>query len=173
MTAAEVLTAAGARGWTVGVAESLTGGLVTATLVSVPGASAVLRGGVVAYATDLKAGLLGVDADLLNEYGAVDPRVAAQMATGVRVATGADVGLATTGVAGPDPQDGKEPGLVYVAVSTPDSEEVRRLRLGGERSEVIGAAARGVLELALEVLARIPGQDAATADPGATEVTVG
>lgn len=152
MSAPELLEAAAARGWTVGVAESLTGGLVTATLVSVPGASAVLRGGIVAYATDLKAGILGVDADLLNEYGAVDPRVAAQMATGVRVATGADIGLATTGVAGPDDQDGKEPGLVYVAVSTPDAEEVRRLDLLGGRSQVIGDAARGVLELAVEML---------------------
>lgn len=152
MSAQEILDAAAERGWTLGVAESLTGGLVSATLVSVPGASSVVRGGIVAYATDLKAGLLGVDADLLNEYGAVDPRVAAQMATGVRVATGADVGLATTGVAGPDPQDGKEAGLVYVAVSTPETEEVRRLDLSGGRPDVIGGAARGVLDLAAEVL---------------------
>ena len=119
------------------MAESLTGGLVTAALVAVPGASRVLRGGIVAYATDLKAGLLGVDADLLAERGAVDEAVAAQMAAGIRVATDTDVGLATTGVAGPDPQDGQEPGVVFVAVSTPVASEVQRLDLDGDRSEVI------------------------------------
>ncbi|MCF4122975.1 CinA family protein [Antribacter sp. KLBMP9083] len=173
MSAPELLEAAAARGWTVGVAESLTGGLVTATLVSVPGASAVLRGGIVAYATDLKAGILGVDADLLNEYGSVDPRVAAQMATGVRVATGADIGLATTGVAGPDQQDGKEPGLVYVAVSTPDAEEVRRLDLLGGRSQVIGDAARGVLELAVEMLGAPTTEGAVHDTPDVSDVTGG
>ncbi|QAY70593.1 CinA family protein [Xylanimonas protaetiae] len=151
---ADVLAAAAARGWSIGVAESLTGGLVVAALVSVPGASAVLRGGVVAYATDLKASLLGVDAALLAERGAVDPDVAAAMAGGVRRATGADVGLATTGVAGPDPQDGKAPGLVYVAVATPERATVRRLDLPGGRAAVRAGAADGVLSLALEVLAR-------------------
>lgn len=72
MTAPRLLAETAARGWTIGAAESLTGGLVTAALVAVPGASRVLRGGIVAYATDLKAGLLGVDADLLAERGAVD-----------------------------------------------------------------------------------------------------
>lgn len=148
MTALGLLAGAAARGWTVGVAESLTGGLVTASLVAVPGASRVLRGGIVAYATDLKAGLLGVDADLLAERGAVDEAVAAQMAAGVRAATGADVGLATTGVAGPDPQDGQEPGVVFVAVSTPVASEVHRLDLDGERSKVIADAVQAVLELA-------------------------
>jgi nicotinamide-nucleotide amidase len=148
MTAPGLLAGAAARGWTIGVAESLTGGLVTASLVAVPGASRVLRGGIVAYATDLKAGLLGVDADLLAERGAVDEAVAAQMAAGVRTATGADMGLATTGVAGPDPQDGQEPGVVFVAVSTPVASEVHRLDLDGDRSKVIADAVRAVLELA-------------------------
>jgi nicotinamide-nucleotide amidase len=158
MTASRLLAAAAARGWTIGVAESLTGGLVTATLVSVPGASRVVRGGVVAYATDLKAGLLGVDADLLAERGAVDEAVAAQMAAGVRSATGADVGLATTGVAGPEPQDGQAPGVVFVAVSTPVASEVHRLDLDGDRSQVIADAARGVLELALALVSEAPGE---------------
>ncbi|ACZ30268.1 CinA domain protein [Xylanimonas cellulosilytica DSM 15894] len=149
---ADVLAAAAARGWSLAVAESLTGGLVVAALVAVPGASAVLRGGVVAYATDLKASLLGVDPGLLAEHGAVHPGVAAAMAAGVRRAAGADVGLATTGVAGPDPQDGVEPGRVYVAVATPDGDVVRRLDLPGDRAAVRAAAVDGVLALALDVI---------------------
>lgn len=108
----------GGRVQTVATAESLTGGLVGAALTGVPGASQVYRGGVIAYATDLKGQLLGVDAGLLARVGAVDERVAAAMAQGVRARLGADYGLATTGVAGPDPQDGKPPGTVWVAVAT-------------------------------------------------------
>lgn len=106
-----------AAGLTVACAESLTGGLVVATLVSVPGASVVVRGGVVAYATDLKARLLGVDRGLLEVEGAVHPEVAREMARGVVELVGADYGLATTGVAGPDPQDGRPVGEVHVAVA--------------------------------------------------------
>ncbi len=153
MTARDVLASLAARGWTLGVAESLTGGLVAAELVAVPGASAVVRGGVVAYATDLKHELLGVPADLLAARGAVDPDVARHMARGVRVRTGADVGLATTGVAGPDPQDGKAPGLVFVAVSTPDGDEVRRVDATGDRAAVRRTAVEAALGLAHEVLA--------------------
>lgn len=171
MTVSRLLTEAAARGWSIGVAESLTGGLVTASLVSVPGASSVLRGGVVAYATDLKTELLGVDADLLAERGAVDEAVAAQMAAGVRRVTGADVGLATTGVAGPDPQDGHDPGVVFVAVSTPVVSEVHRLDLKGDRSRIIGDAARGVLELALVLLSESPGEKSDTNPTKPPEVT--
>jgi nicotinamide-nucleotide amidase len=103
------------RGETVAVAESLTGGIVVAALVGVPGASQVVRGGVVAYMTDLKATLLGVDTELLERVGAVDPDVARAMARGVGVRLGADHGLATTGVAGPDPQDGHPVGEVWIA----------------------------------------------------------
>lgn len=103
-------------GRTVAVAESLTGGLVVATLVSVPGASAVVRGGVVAYMTDVKTSVLGVDHELLDLEGAVHPEVARQMACGAVALVGADYGVATTGVAGPDPQDGRPVGEVHVAV---------------------------------------------------------
>ena len=151
--AADVLRGAAARGWTLGVAESLTGGLVVASLVAVPGASAVLRGAVVAYATDLKTSLLGVGAGLLAERGAVDPDVAAAMADGVRRVTGADVGIATTGVAGPDPQDGKRPGLVFVAVSTPGVTRVDLLDLAGDRAAIRDGAVAGALALASDVLA--------------------
>jgi nicotinamide-nucleotide amidase len=140
------------RGWTVAVAESLTGGMVAASIVDVPGASRVLRGGVVAYATDLKAALLGVDAALLAERGPVDPRVAEQMAHGVRRRLGADVGLATTGVAGPGSQDGHPAGEVHVAVATPDGVRVESLRLGGDRAAVRAGACRAVLTCAVNPL---------------------
>ncbi|WP_402467877.1 CinA family protein [Isoptericola aurantiacus] len=151
MSAEVVLESARRRAWTLGVAESLTGGLVAAALVEVPGASRVLRGAVVAYATDLKATLLGVDQELLAERGAVDPDVALAMADGVRRATGAQVGLATTGVAGPDPQDGKEPGLAFVAVVTPRGGRVRRCELSGDRAAVRAGACAAVLDLAAEM----------------------
>ncbi|MFE4466693.1 CinA family protein [Oerskovia sp. NPDC056781] len=150
--AADLLTLLASRGWTLAVAESLTGGLVTARLVAVPGASAVLRGGVTAYATDLKASVLGVDAELLAARGAVDPVVARQMAQGVRRLLGADVGLATTGVAGPDPQDGKPPGLVHVAVVSPERTEVAELHLDGDRAAVREATVVHLLALARGVV---------------------
>lgn len=148
-----LLAALEARGWSVAAAESLTGGLVVAALVDVPGASRTVRGGVVAYATDLKASLLGVDRQLLAARGAVDPDVALAMAGGVRERLAADVGLATTGVAGPDPQDGAAPGTVHVAVRTPGSAHVTSLTLPGDRDEVRRAAVGAVLALALELVA--------------------
>jgi nicotinamide-nucleotide amidase len=117
--AAEVLRLLEARGETLAVAESLTGGLVAAEVTAVPGASRVFRGSVTAYATELKHEVLGVDGTLLAERGAVDADVALQMAAGVRAVLGADWGIATTGVAGPDPQDGHAVGTVFVAVDGP------------------------------------------------------
>jgi nicotinamide-nucleotide amidase len=142
-----------ARAQTVAVAESLTGGLVVARLVDVPGASAVVRGGVVAYATDLKATLLGVDAELLARVGAVDADVAREMAQGVRARLDATWGLATTGVAGPDSQDGHAPGVVFVAVAGPNSASVVRLEAAGGRAEVRAAAVNAVLTLLADRLA--------------------
>ena len=113
-TAAQVVRLLTQQGRTLAVAESLTGGLLLATLVSVPGASKAVRGGVVAYATDLKATLLGVDVDLLARVGAVDLTVAEAMAVGVRSRLDADYGVSTTGVAGPDPQDGHSVGTVFL-----------------------------------------------------------
>lgn len=145
------------RGWTVGIAESLTGGLVMSSLVAVPGASATVRGGVVAYATEIKHTLLGVDADLLAAEGAVHPEVARQMAEGVRRALGSsdaptDVGIVTTGVAGPDPQDGQPVGTVYFAVATPEGTRVERLLLAGTRNEIRAQAVGAALSLALAVV---------------------
>lgn len=118
--ATDVVRLATSSGTTVAVAESLTAGMLCARIADVPGASVVLRGGVVAYAPDLKTGLLGVDPTLLADRGPVDPDVALAMASGVRGRLGADVGVATTGVAGPGPQDGVAAGTVYVAVSRDD-----------------------------------------------------
>ena len=150
MTAADVIRSFAARGLTVAVAESLTGGLVVADLVSVPGASAVVRGGVVAYATELKHALLGVDAALLAAGGPVQGAVAEQMASGVRARLGADLGLATTGVAGPDPQDGHPPGEVWIAVASAVDVRSVRLELGGDRDAVRRETVVAVLGLALE-----------------------
>ena len=146
-TPAALVATLRARGQTLAVAESLTGGALAAAVVEVPGASAVLRGAVVPYATDLKHALLGVDADLLAGKGAVQPEVARQMADGVRDRLGATWGLATTGVAGPDPQDGVTPGTIYVAVTGPGAERVERLLLPGGRGEVRAAAVRRALLL--------------------------
>lgn len=137
-------------GQTVACAESVTGGLVIARLVDTPGASAVVRGGIVTYATDLKARLLGVDPTVLARRGAVDPEVARQMATGVRRVLDADWGVATTGVAGPDPQDGMPVGTVYVAVAGPGGVVVDTCRLAGDR----GAIRRAAVQAALGLLAR-------------------
>lgn len=144
------LASLGACGQTLAVAESLTGGALTSALVDVAGASAVVRGAVVAYATDVKATLLGVDAALLAEAGAVDPRVAEQMAEGVRSRLGADVGLATTGVAGPAEQDGRPPGTVHVAVAWDGGSAVRSARLPGGRAEVRRQAVLTALRLLLD-----------------------
>ncbi|MFC8131485.1 CinA family protein [Streptomyces sp. NPDC057302] len=155
--AAEVLRLLAARGETLAVAESLTGGLVAAEVTAVPGASRVFRGSVTVYATELKHEVLGVDGTLLAERGAVDADVALQMAAGVRQVMGADWGIATTGVAGPDPQDGQAVGTVFVAVHGPVSAlrsegKVAALRLNGGRSDIRMESVRSVLTLLLERL---------------------
>ncbi len=147
--AARVLALLAERGQTLAVAESLTGGLVAAELTGVPGASAAFRGSVTAYATALKHELLGVDGKLLAERGAVDPEVASQMAAGVRARLGADWGIATTGVAGPDPQDGQPVGTVYVAVAGPDGTGGETARTGVPTGAVAGARLGKVVPLRL------------------------
>ncbi|PTH83698.1 damage-inducible protein CinA [Streptomyces sp. A244] len=160
-TATDVVRLLTVKGETLAVAESLTGGLVAADLTSVPGASKVFRGSVTAYATDLKHHLLGVDAALLAARGAVDAQVAAEMAAGVRKALGTDWGIATTGVAGPEPQDGQAVGTVFVAVDGPARADsgsagggkVEALRLNGHRAEIRRESVRSVLALLLKELA--------------------
>ncbi|GIH77668.1 CinA family protein [Planobispora longispora] len=135
--AARVLALLVRGGATVATAESLTAGLIGAALTGPPGASAAFAGGVLAYATELKHRLLGVPAALLEREGAVHPEVAAAMAGGVRELTGATYGVAATGVAGPDPQDGKPVGTVHLAVSGPGERVWHRdLQLRGTREEI-------------------------------------
>jgi nicotinamide-nucleotide amidase len=148
VSAAQVLARLRERGETLAVAESLTGGLLAATIVDVPGASKVFRGGLVVYATDLKGSLAGVPADLLAARGPVDPEVALALARGARERCAADWGLATTGVAGPDPQDGHPVGQVYVGIAGPLDGDVRRLTLLGDRA----AIRRGCVTAALALL---------------------
>jgi nicotinamide-nucleotide amidase len=148
VNAEAVLTALQSKGQTLAVAESLTGGLLAATIVDVPGASRAFRGGLVVYATDLKATLAGVPLELLTARGPVDPDVAAALAGGARTRCGADWGLSTTGVAGPDPQDGKPVGTVYLGVAGPDGFGlVRHVELGGDRAAVRRGAVAGALDL--------------------------
>lgn len=138
---------------TLAVAESLTGGELSARIVDVPGASVVLRGAVVAYATDLKHSVLGVDNTLLAHGGPVQAEVAVQMAQGVAELCGSDYGLATTGVAGPgDTVDGPA-GLVYLGFVGPGisaGQVAVKLRLTGSRKDVRVGAVKGALALALK-----------------------
>jgi nicotinamide-nucleotide amidase len=134
-------------GATVAVAESLTGGLLTAALTETPGSSATVRGGLVVYSTDLKASLAGVDRGLLARRGAVDADVAIALAVGARDRLAATYGVGVTGVAGPDPQDGQPVGTVYAAVAGPRRETVRELLLSGDRAAVRGAAVQECLRL--------------------------
>lgn len=141
-----------ARGETVAAAESLTAGLFCATLATVPGASATLRGGVVVYATELKTALAGVPAELLAAHGPVSPETAAALADGVRDRCAAAWGIGLTGVAGPDPADGHGPGRVYLGLSGRGATEVVRLDLPGDRTAVRAGAVTAAMQ---QLLARL------------------
>ena len=152
-----VINALVAREYTIAVAESLTGGQLVAALVDVAGASATVNGGVVAYNTALKASVLGVSTSLLASRGAVDPEVARQMATGVRHALAvdgrdADVGLATTGVAGPEEQDGQPVGTVFLGIAIGDRVESVELSLSGTRRDIQSATVEAALTTLLGLL---------------------
>jgi nicotinamide-nucleotide amidase len=185
-TPAEAVVAAlGERSQTLATAESLTGGLVGATLTAVPGASAVYRGGLIVYATELKAELAGVSAQTLAADGPVAASTAAQLARGAADVCGADWGLATTGVAGPDPQDGHPVGQVFVAVAGPppgdvsadradgarerdqSGVQVQELSLAGDRSAIRDQTTRAVLQLLLERL--VAGRPVGASAPGGAE----
>jgi len=145
------------RRQTIALAESLTGGLLCAELVAVPGASAVLNGAVVAYNTAIKHQVLDVDASLIAIYGAVHPDVAAHMATGVRDVLGvgeqqATYGVATTGVAGPESHEGKAPGTVFIGFATTNFVETRDFQFQGDRAAVREQAVQAALECLYEHL---------------------
>jgi nicotinamide-nucleotide amidase len=150
--AEQVVARLAAAGATVATAESLTGGLVCAALVSVPGASAVVRGGLVAYASDVKTGVLGVPAEVVRRHGTVAPETAAGMAQAACRLLGADWGVATTGVAGPDPVEAKPVGTVHVAVAGPSGAPTQALHAPGDRAQVRAAAVAAALRLLHESL---------------------
>lgn len=137
-----------AQSLTVGTAESCTGGLVAKRFTDLPGASAVLRGGIVSYTNEVKRDVLGVPRELLEEYGAVSPQVAEAMAQCARRVLGSDLAVSTTGVAGPDPDDcGNPVGLVYVALAGADFTYVRKLHLGAGRARIRNLAANHAFDL--------------------------
>lgn len=157
--AAELVAELTARGLTIAVAESLTGGLLVAELIRPAGASAVVLGGVVAYDTELKRTLLGVDGDLLAAHGPVHPDVAKQLARNVRdrlavAGRPADLGIATTGVAGPDPQGAQQPGTVYLGLSFGEETRMRELHLSGSRDEIRAATVAEAIRWLGEALER-------------------
>jgi competence/damage-inducible protein CinA-like protein len=148
-----VLEAARAAGLTVGVAESCTGGLVAARLTSVPGASDVFRGGIVAYDNDVKVAQLGVRDETLDAHGAVSPETAAAMAAGARRSLGADVAVSDTGIAGPGGGTPEKPvGLVYLHAEGPEGGEARELRLHGGREQIRRRATVAALHLLRRLL---------------------
>jgi nicotinamide-nucleotide amidase len=142
-----------ARSETVAAAESLTAGLFCATLATVPGASATLRGGVVVYATELKTELAGVPAGVLARHGPVSSETAAALAEGVRERCGASWGVGLTGVAGPDPVDGHPPGRVYLGIADRVRTDAHEMDLPGDRATVRAAAVTTALEALLARLA--------------------
>lgn len=154
---AELIEAAVSAGLTVATAESLTGGMVAATLVQVPGASGMLQGGVIAYQNEVKVRLLGVSAELLETNGAVDPQVACAMALGACSATGARVGISTTGVAGPEPHQGKNVGYVYIAVALDGEVQSYEYHFGGDREMIRVQAVQEAISL-LEQVIRCSGE---------------
>ncbi|APB00162.1 Nicotinamide-nucleotide amidase [Nocardia seriolae] len=150
--AAELVAALIAAGQTVATAESLTAGLLSATIAGIPGASAVLRGGLIVYATDLKHSLAGVSADTLATDGPVAASTAEQLAVGARRRCESDWGIGLTGVAGPEPQDGRPVGTVFIGIAGPRSTEVLRLKLSGDRWTIrVGAVRAAVTELVRSV----------------------
>lgn len=138
----ELLDVLRGRQQTLSVAESLTGGRLAAAVTAVPGASAVFLGGVVSYATDLKVRLLGVPASLVEQHGVVSAECARAMATGVRDLTGSTYALSTTGVAGPDSQEGHPVGTVFVGLAGPDGAVAESLVLPGDRLQVVDETVR-------------------------------
>ncbi len=152
MSASELVATCVSRGITIATAESLTAGLVSASIADVPGCSAVFRGGVVAYATDVKGRVLGLNADDLEHV--VSEQVASELARRACIVLSADLGISTTGVAGPDPLDGQEPGSVWIAVHdrTNSRTRTRHLDLTGNRAEIRHSAATAAISLAVEAL---------------------
>lgn len=140
------------KGLTVGTAESCTGGLIAKLITDLPGSSSLFQGGVVSYTNQVKAGVLGVPQELLDQYGAVSPQVAEAMARGAKQVLGCDIALSTTGVAGPDPDDRGNPiGLVYLGLAYGDQCYVTEFHAGKVARERIR---RQSAQTALDLLRR-------------------
>ena len=150
--ATEALALLAASGASLATAESLTGGRLAAAVTAVPGASASYLGGFVTYATGLKETLLGVPRELVERYGVVSPECACAMAEGCRGATGATYAVATTGVAGPDLQEGKAVGTVFVGIAGPDGVSAVTMELVGDRHQIQDRACREALSALCGIL---------------------
>ena len=135
------------KNFTVACAESCTGGLLLSRLTDLAGASAYVKGGVVAYTNEIKRNILRVKAETLEEFGAVSSQTALEMATNVRKIFNSTIGLSTTGVAGPSTSEGKPVGLVYLAIVGEDFSEVKECHFSGTRTEIKALAANAALEI--------------------------
>lgn len=144
------------RGLLLATCESITGGGIGWALTAVPGASDVFRGGLITYASGLKASLAGVDAAFIAAHGVVNERTAREMAEGAARVCGADVAVAVTGTAGPLGQDGVAPGTVWVGARTPDGTRTHRLALNGDRARIREETVRRALRLTVEALSQRP-----------------
>jgi nicotinamide-nucleotide amidase len=140
------------RGLTVATGESLTAGMLAAMLADTPGASGMLQGGVVSYQNAVKVNVLGVPRELLDAVGSVDGQVAAAMAAGARRICSADIGVSTTGVAGPEPHGGKAVGTVFIGLATADGSTSYGYAFEGSRPEIRALACAAALERLLEAL---------------------
>jgi nicotinamide-nucleotide amidase len=156
--AAAALTLLGAAGATLATAESLTGGRLAEVVTAVPGASVSYLGGFVTYATALKEALLGVPPELVEQYGVISAECAGAMASGCRERTGATYALATTGVAGPDLQEGKPVGTVFVGIAGPDGVSTLAMELVGDRHQIRDRACREALSALCGILRAQPGE---------------
>ena len=164
--AARVVAACMAQGLTVATAESCTGGLVAHLLTEVPGSSACLRGGIVAYADDVKRDTLDVPEEVLAAHGAVSAQVAVAMAEGARALLSADVAVSITGIAGPGGGTPAKPvGLTYLAISGPDGTEVERRQWAGDRAANKLASAEAALAALLRAVGTLADAPDATSDP--------
>ncbi|ALV44782.1 damage-inducible protein CinA [Arthrobacter alpinus] len=149
---AALVESAVAADLTVATAESLTGGMVAATLVQVPGSSGMFQGGIIAYQNTIKERLLGVSASLLETLGAVDPQVACAMALGACTAAGARVGISTTGVAGPEPHQGKDVGHVFIGVAFDGEAKSYEYHFAGDREMIRVQATQEAISLLEQVI---------------------
>lgn len=149
---AALIASAVAADITVATAESLTGGMVAATLIQIPGASGMFQGGVIAYQNVLKERLLGVSSELLESRGAVDAEVACAMALGACAVASSRVGISTTGVAGPEPHQGKEVGHVYIGVALDGEAQSYEYHFGGDREMIRLQATQEAISLLEQVI---------------------